>query len=137
MKIRAVRSGDYQALRELWSAAGLTFDVGDSAPDFLWALSHGGQHYLAGEMPGGHLAGSVLGAFDGRRGWIYHLAVHPSYQRQGFGRMLMQAAENSLRGAGCLKINLLVEPHNLAVGTFYQKIGYRRADNLFMEKIIH
>jgi ribosomal protein S18 acetylase RimI-like enzyme len=31
--------------------------------------------------------------YDGHRGWINYLAVHPAHQRRGHARQLMQRAE--------------------------------------------
>ncbi|PSR20331.1 MAG: GNAT family acetyltransferase [Sulfobacillus thermosulfidooxidans] len=136
MIIRHIEPNDYRALCELWQAAQLTFDIGDAEEDFAWALQHYGQHYFVMEEES-RIIGSVLAAFDGRRGWIYHLAVHPEFQRRGLGRRLMEHAEASLSHMGCLKINLLIEPHNLGVKQFYTRLGYSSANNQFMEKIIH
>ena len=32
------------------------------------------------------IIGAVFGAFNGKRGWIYHLAVDSKYQNQNIGR---------------------------------------------------
>ena len=37
----------------------------------------------------GEIVGSVLGGFDGRRGYIYHLAVVEKMKGRGVGKMLM------------------------------------------------
>jgi GNAT superfamily N-acetyltransferase len=52
------------------------------------------------------IVGAVLASFDGVRGWIYHLAVHPSARRKGTATRLMRAAEEGLKAFGCPKINL-------------------------------
>lgn len=35
---------------------------------------------------------------------------------------------------GCDKINLLIDPENAAVQTFYGKLGFARDELIFMEK---
>jgi ribosomal protein S18 acetylase RimI-like enzyme len=72
----------------------------------------------------GRLIGTVLGGFDGVRGWVHHLAVARSHRRNGIGRLLMQAAEEGLRRMGCPKVNLQVRATNLAVIEFYRALGY-------------
>ncbi|HEU0296714.1 MAG TPA: GNAT family N-acetyltransferase [Anaerolineales bacterium] len=42
----------------------------------------------------------------GALGWISALAVHPSAQRQGFGSILLDWAEDWLRGMGCKRIRI-------------------------------
>jgi ribosomal protein S18 acetylase RimI-like enzyme len=62
--------------------------------------------------------------FDGHRGWVYYLAVAPSHQRQGIGRMLMVAAEDWLRAEGAPKIQLMVRDDNTDARGFYAALGY-------------
>jgi len=70
------------------------------------------------------LVGAVMGAYDGRRGWVYHLAVAPDRQRQGIGRRLMAALEEAMAAAGISKVNLQVRADNAVVVGFYEKLGY-------------
>ena len=82
----------------------------------------------------GRVIGAVMGAWDGRRGWIYHLAVHPAVQRRGVGARLMRNLEERLRIRGALKLNLLVERRNEGVVRFYRRLGYCVGDVIFMGK---
>ena len=72
----------------------------------------------------GRLVATVLAGFDGVRGWIHHLAVHPSHRRRGIARALMVAAEEGLAKLGCPKVNLQVRATNTAVVSFYRALGY-------------
>jgi ribosomal protein S18 acetylase RimI-like enzyme len=65
---------------------------------------------------------------DGHRGWIYYLAVAPSEQGTGLGRMLMDAAEAWLVDHGAVKVQLMVRQTNVAVTGFYDRLGYADAD---------
>jgi ribosomal protein S18 acetylase RimI-like enzyme len=67
---------------------------------------------------------TVLAGYDGVRGWIHHLAVHPSYRRRGIGRELVHAAESGLAKMGCPKVNLQVRATNDSVVSFYRALGY-------------
>jgi ribosomal protein S18 acetylase RimI-like enzyme len=80
------------------------------------------------------VAGTVIGAWDGRRAWIYHLAVLPALQGRGIGRMLMDELERRLHAIGATKLNLLVEQGNAGVSDFYRKLGYAPEEMLFMTK---
>lgn len=80
------------------------------------------------------MAGTVIGAWDGRRAWIYHLAVLPARQGRGTGRMLMDELERRLHAIGATRLNLLVEQDNAAVAAFYRKLGYAPDELLFMTK---
>ena len=50
---------------------------------------------------------------DGHRGWVYYVAVDPDMQKKDFGRAIMAAAEDWLRGRGVEKIMLMVRPDNM------------------------
>ncbi|WP_432927004.1 GNAT family N-acetyltransferase [Microbispora sp. CA-135349] len=66
----------------------------------------------------------VMGTYDGRRGWILRLAVHPAHRRQGIAGWLVHELENRFRSLGCPRVNLLVMPDNLAGLRFWQALGY-------------
>ncbi len=136
MNIPVVVPDDYLWLSDLWTLAGLTVDLGDEESTFLWSMRHHGDHDFVAEEHQ-ELIGPVLGAVDGRRGWIYHLTVAPSWQHHGLGAILINMVELSLHVAGCRKTNVLVDGHNRAVIPLYFQTGYNQANILFMEKIIH
>ena len=70
------------------------------------------------------LIGSVMVGYDGHRGWIYYLAVHPGHRRRGFGKKLMNHAAKELSDMGCSKINVQIRKYNSMVIDFYKKLGY-------------
>ena len=49
------------------------------------------------------IVASVMAGYDGHRGWLYYLAVHPEMQRQGLGRLIVSEAEVVLQGVGLPK----------------------------------
>jgi len=72
----------------------------------------------------GRIVATVMGGYEGHRGWINYLAVDPAHQRNGYGRLIMQEVEKRIRAKGCPKINLQVRASNEAVIKFYQSLGY-------------
>jgi len=75
-----------------------------------------------------------MGGYDGHRGWINYLAVHPDFQGQGYAKQIMASVESELRKTGCPKINLQVRSGNDKVNTFYQKLGFTEDRALSMGK---
>jgi Acetyltransferases len=73
----------------------------------------------------GTIVATVMAGYEGHRGWINYLAVHPDCQRKGYGRMMMNRAEALLLELGCPKINLQVRVGNEGVIEFYRKLGYQ------------
>lgn len=84
----------------------------------------------------GQVIGTVMGGYDGHRGWIYSLAVHPGHRGQTLGTALMRRVEDALTELGCMKINLQVMPGNREVEEFYQKLGYATEPRISMGKQI-
>ena len=85
LSIRACRLEDIGVVLELWRQADATPSVTDTADDLRRAVAKSPAHVLVAEL-GGHVIGSIIGTFDGWRGNIYRLAVHPDHRRQGVAR---------------------------------------------------
>ena len=62
-----------------------------------------------------------MGGYEGHRGWINYLAVHPDFQGKGYGQEIMNSLETGLREMGCPKINLQIRTGNDKLATFYQR----------------
>ena len=86
---------------------------------------------------GGRLVGTVMGGYDGHRGWIYSLAVDENDRHRGIGTELMAEVERRLKDRGCLKINLQVMPDNTGVVRFYRELGFSVEDRLSMGKRLY
>jgi ribosomal protein S18 acetylase RimI-like enzyme len=84
----------------------------------------------------GRLVGTVMGGYDGHRGWVYSLAVGPEMQRRGIGTALMQHVERELSDRGCPKVNLQVLASNAATVAYYEKLGYSVEDRVSMGKLL-
>ena len=76
------------------------------------------------EKVNGKIVASVMGGYEGHRGWINYLAVDSKYQRRGYVRLIMEAVEWRIKKKGCPRINLQVRSTNRDVIEFYQAIGY-------------
>jgi len=72
----------------------------------------------------GAVVGTVMAGYDGHRGWIYSLAVHPDCRGRGIGSRLLSWAERGLASRGCVKINLQIMEGNEGVRGFYEANGY-------------
>ncbi|MEM1247997.1 MAG: GNAT family acetyltransferase [Acidobacteriota bacterium] len=133
MEIRAFRASDTVAVIALWRLCDLVRPWNDPRRDIERKLLVQPELFLVGEE-GQTLVGSVMAGYDGHRGWVNYLAVHPDHQRRGYGRRLMAAAEERLRLAGCPKINLQVRSSNAEVLAFYDSLGFGRDDVVSLGK---
>ena len=73
--------------------------------------------------------GTVLAGYEGHRGWLYSVAVHPAHRRRGLGA-------SALTERGCMKINLRIVSTDESVKTFYEALGYSIEPRLSMGKKI-
>jgi ribosomal protein S18 acetylase RimI-like enzyme len=78
--------------------------------------------------------GTVMTGYDGHRGWIYSLAVHPDFRKQKIGSALLAHAEKKLSDLGCVKVNLQIMEGNEAVESFYLANGYATEKRISMGK---
>ncbi len=84
----------------------------------------------------GEIVGTIVAGYDGRRGWLYSVVVHPSYQHKGIGSALVCHAEQALTKIGCMKINLQIMSGNESVVGFYESLGYAVEKRVSMGKRI-
>jgi ribosomal protein S18 acetylase RimI-like enzyme len=80
--------------------------------------------------------GTILAGYDGHRGWLYSVAVHPTYRNKGVGTALVAYAEQALTERGCMKVNLQIMGGNAGVTAFYESLGYEVEKRISMGKII-
>jgi ribosomal protein S18 acetylase RimI-like enzyme len=131
MKIREFKIEDYPIVRDLWQTAGLTLRPGDELEDVKLKLQRDPDLFLVAEQ-NDKIAGSVIGGWDGRRGWIYHLAVKPEHQRKGIGVGLVREVEKRLVAKGAKKVNAQVYKWNERSSEFFKAIGYETRPDLIM-----
>jgi ribosomal protein S18 acetylase RimI-like enzyme len=133
LAIADIAGADVAAVIALWQACGLTRPWNDPAADI--ALARRGRHstVLIGRDDNAIVATAMVG-HDGHRGWVYYVATDPNLRAKGYGRAIMNAAEDWLRAAGVPKLQLLVRPENSGVAAFYQSIGFGEQRILFFTK---
>ncbi|HSG71177.1 MAG TPA: GNAT family acetyltransferase, partial [Planctomycetaceae bacterium] len=103
------------------------------AEDIRRKLSVQRDLFLVGVLDG-RIVATTMAGFDGHRGWLHLVAVHPDYRKRGIGRELMLETERRIREIGCSKVNLQVRSSNLGVVEFYERLGYTTEDRLSMGK---
>jgi N-acetylglutamate synthase len=127
---------DYDAVRNLWEAAGLPVRPAgrDSREQFAAQLA-GGTQIVIGVWDGERLIGVSVVTHDGRKGWINRLAVHPDSRRHGLGLYLIAESERVLREQGMHIIAVLIEEWNQASLALFARAGYsEHADIHYLSK---
>ncbi len=123
MKIRPYTQSDQSSLVALWHATGVATPQNDSSKDIQRKLAVDPDLLLVAESEG-QIVGSVMGGYEGHRGWVNYLAVSPKFQRRGIASHLMNEIEAALLKRGCPKINLQVRNSNHSALGFYAALGY-------------
>ena len=128
-----ITDDDVTKVIALWQACGLTRPWNDPASDIALARRRPNSTVLVGR-DGGAIVATVMVGHDGHRGWVYYVATDPDRRAKGFGRAIMNAAEDWLRAASIAKLQLLVRRDNAKAGAFYQSIGYAEAQTIVFAK---
>ncbi len=126
MTIREFRPGDGPALRALWRASGFRLIGDDDRGLAAFAERNPGLFLVAEDEDA--LIGSAMGAWDGRRGWLYHVAVAPGHRRAGLATDLVARVEAGLRERGCERALVIVEADNDHALAFWTVRGYELRD---------
>jgi hypothetical protein len=79
MKIRVYNDKDKESVISLWNECGLVIPQNDPAKDIARKLKVDPDLFLVGANES-KIVASVMGGYEGHRGWINYLAVKPSEQ---------------------------------------------------------
>jgi ribosomal protein S18 acetylase RimI-like enzyme len=131
--IRDYRAADGDQLRKLWAACGFRSPGDDDLSLARLARRNPGLLLVASE--GTQVVASALGAWDGRRGWIYHVATAESHRRQGLATRLVDQVEADLRDLGCPKVSVMVRDENDAGREFWRARGYDEGARQFAREL--
>jgi ribosomal protein S18 acetylase RimI-like enzyme len=113
-----------QHVIDLWKSV-LGYDAPHNSPELSIDRKlavQDGLFFVAHD--GSDVVGTVMAGYDGHRGWLYSVAVHPKVRKQGLGAELVRHAEMALAERGCVKINLQILGGNASVTAFYESLGY-------------
>ena len=134
MKIREFRLDDYSRVFELWKESGLEIRPGDDLDGVKLKLERDPDLFLVVE-DAGQIIGSVIGGWDGRRGFVWHLAVKPGRQRMGIARALVQQVEERLMKKGTTIVYAMVLTTNKRSRDFFAASGYEASvDQVIVRK---
>jgi ribosomal protein S18 acetylase RimI-like enzyme len=131
--IRQYSPQDEKTVIELWQKCNLTRPWNNPKLDIERKLKVDPELFLVGVLDN-QIVATVIGGYEGHRGWVNYLGVEPSHQKKGLGKRLMYEIENKLKALGCPKINLQVRSYNHEALDFYEKIGYKNDDVVSMGK---
>ncbi|HWR44139.1 GNAT family N-acetyltransferase [Sporomusa sp.] len=129
-RIRELMPEDYEAAIALWQKTpGMGLSDADSQENIVgFLIRNKGMSFVA-EF-GNELIGTILCGHDGRRGFIYHLAVHNDQRKRGIGRTLVERCLTKLKEAGITKCHLFVMADNGQGMDFWDHIGFHKREDI-------
>ncbi|MCL4160912.1 UNVERIFIED_CONTAM: hypothetical protein GTU68_045853 [Idotea baltica] len=133
MEIRPFTENDRKAIIELWQACDLARPWNDPNKDIDRKLQFQPELFLVGINQSKLIASAMVG-YDGHRGSVFYLGVHPDYQGKGLGQKFMTHIENVLAEIGCPKLNIVVRSSNSSVLRFYNSLDYVNDDVVGISK---
>lgn len=123
MDIKKFEESDRNDVLELWRACDLTRPWNDPNRDIDRKMRFQPELFFVGTLDS-RVISSAMAGYDGHRGSVFYLAVHPGFQGLGYGQRLMSHIETVLISLGCPKLNILVRSANEQVLSFYSKSSY-------------
>lgn len=139
MLIRNMTEEDYDCVYDIWvSTPGMGLNnVDDSKEGITKYLKRNPTTCFVAETEDNRIVGVIICGHDGRRGYIYHMAVNFEYRQNGLGRKLVQKALQALEEEGICKVALLVKARNEMGNAFWDRIGFTdRTDIVYRNKNI-
>ena len=135
MKIEKFTMESYENIVDLWRKSSISVGSTDTRDEIERMLQRNPNLFLIGKVDN-KVIGVVMGGFDGRRGYVHHLAIDPEYQRIGFGTMIMDDLIKRFRKIGVHKVHLFIEKYNKELVEFYMNLGWEIRDDLIMMSLV-
>lgn len=138
VSFRTVQAADAEQIIALWQSV----DLGHGSDDSGAAIDRAEIHerlrrdpdlFILGERDATIVA-SVMGCYDGHRGWVKRFAVHPDEQGQQVGRLMNGELERRFLAAGIEELRLSVWRSNDGALKFWQAMGFDEIDIAYHTK---
>ena len=138
MQIRKMTIADYDDVYSLWmSCAGMGLNSLDDTKDGIARFLERNPETCFVASIDESIVGAIMVGTDGRRGYIYHTAVHPDYRKRGIAKALVDTALSAVENLGINKVALVVFGRNKVGNEFWEKIGFTtREDIIYRNKIL-
>ena len=123
---------DHTAAMALWTVTeGMGLGPSDTADQVTSFLARNPSLSIVAEDRG-ELVGTALCGSDGRRGFIYHLAVAKSHRGLGLGRAMVDHCLAGLRQSGLTRCHIIVFAHNAEGRRFWAHLGFGERPELLL-----
>lgn len=129
--ISEMEENDIPKVQEIWRAVNIELTYSDKCEELVKMIKYNpGLCLVLKDTLKKDILGAVLGGFDGRRGWIHHLAIHPSIQGKKYGTLLMDELLRRFKERNIVKLKIEIFKSNKKVIDFYKKLGWDHRTDL-------
>ncbi|WP_124113501.1 GNAT family N-acetyltransferase [Paenibacillus xylanexedens] len=131
-EIREMTINDYEMSIELWQRTeGMALSEADSKESINYYLNRNtGMSFVCVDKE--QVIGTILCGHDGRRGYIYHVAVDPEYRGKSLGKKLVVSSLEKLRLEGIGKCHIMVIADNEIGNEFWIRTEWTRRDGILL-----
>ncbi len=124
IRFRSATVSDTNAICDLWAAAGLGGGRDIDEAEIRERLKNDDGFFVVGEATHDQIVAVAMGCYDGHRGWMKRVGIHPSQRGRGIGRQLVEVVERRFLDAGVSKLRLAVWDENDAALSFWRELDY-------------
>ena len=127
----------YEKAINLWETSeAVKVTIGDSKSSVDKYLQRNpGMSFVSIDKASGKIVGTVLAGHDGRRGYIYHLNVHPDHRNRNIGKTLIDLSMSALKSEGIKRCIIMVKANNEPAKDFWNRVGWDTRVDLNMYSI--
>lgn len=126
LEYREMNMSDYENCIKLWEKTeGMGFLDGDTTDSISFYLERNpGMSFVCFDKEKYLLVGTILGGHDGRRGYIYHLAVSKEYRGKSIGKELVRLSIEKIKSFGIKRCIIMLKTDNQDNAKFWHKSGF-------------
>lgn len=129
--LRVMTIEDYDAVYKLWmDIKGFAMKSVDDSFEGVSQFLKRNPSTSVVAVEDGKVIGSILCGNDGRRGYLYHVCVHPDYRLKGIGKAMVVFAMEALRKENISKVSLIAFSKNDLGNAFWNTIGWTKREDL-------
>jgi ribosomal protein S18 acetylase RimI-like enzyme len=127
----------YDDAYKIWQESeGLYLTIGDTNDAVQKYLDRNpGMSFVCIDKENNRLVGTILCGHDGRRGFIYHLAVRKGYRGRSIGKTLIEKSLAKLKAGGIARCILFVKIDNKESAEYWVNLGWDKRNDLDMFSI--
>ncbi|MCM3783392.1 GNAT family N-acetyltransferase [Neobacillus mesonae] len=132
VEYREMRNEDYDDCIALWSRTeGMGISSADSRESIQMYLERN-KGFSRVAAADGKIVGTLLSGHDGRRGYLYHLAVEPAFRGQSIAKTLVNDVLSLLREAGIQRAHIMVIDTNEIGKAFWSRMGWTGREDILL-----